>query len=441
MENVYKSKNIINWLFFKNEERSIFRKAFRVFIFTLPAYLANLGLLYLAPRLVNGETFGIFFLSNTIINWMFAPAIIISMYLLRDIKDTGNGQFAVPLPYKANMVIKMVAKWSAVAMFIFGAISLLAALFAGISSPYLIPLIFLIVSLAYVGESFRTYFQATDRFMLLGSFNMFWMVSRFVLGGAGLYIFQTVWGGLLGIAVALGTVFFIYYRKYIKVAKDRYNSAYECNYSPPGFTGVLPGMMSYSALILTCNIDIIVAYFVLDSRMLGIYSASSVLTKAMLVLAFPLTHSVYPALLTSNQEGKSNDWIIFIKGLGVTSLIAAAVIASLYLFSGVVCSQKYGIVGCDMDVYHTLLIPPFFLFILIFLSLQSFSIGNDWLPMLLCIPTVIFVGISIAVVNDVRIMSISFAIFSILTSAFYFLLVLRDRKNRHIDIAVNNPAD
>ena len=291
MDGISKKKHVINWLFFKNEKRSVFRKAFRVFIFTLPAYMANLGLLYMAPRLVNGETFGVFFLSNTIINWMFAPAIIISMFLLRDITDPEKIREAGSLPLMANTVIHLVAKWSVVAMLSLGGLSVFVASIMGISSIYIIPLIFMITSLAYVGESFRAYFQSTNSFLLLGSFNMSWMVSRFLLGSTGLYVFQTAWGGLFGILLALTMVFFVYYRKFIHLNTALNENEHPNHYIPPKFTGMLPGMLSYSSLILTCNIDILVGYFVLDSSMLGIYSASSVLAKAILILAFPLTHS------------------------------------------------------------------------------------------------------------------------------------------------------
>ena len=120
MEGISSKKHIVNWLFFSNDKNSVFRKTFRVFLFTLPAYMANLGLLYLAPRLVDGKTFGIFFLSNTIINWMYAPAIIISMYFLRDITNPENIRDEHSLPILANRVIGLVGKWSAITMFVLG---------------------------------------------------------------------------------------------------------------------------------------------------------------------------------------------------------------------------------------------------------------------------------------------------------------------------------
>ena len=428
METNSKRKHVINWLFFKNEKQSIFRKAFRVFIFTLPAYVANLGLLYLAPRLVNGETFGVFFLSNTIINWMFAPAIIISMYLLRDVTDMQKVQASGSLHIMANKIIHLVAKRSSMTMFSLAILSLFLAKIAGISSLYLIPLIFIITSLAYIGESFRAYFQATDSFLLLGSLNMFWMVSRFVLGSSGLYILQTAWGGLLGIALALSIVFFVYYKKFIRIQNKIITTKDDYRYQPPTITGILPSMLSYSALILACNIDIIIGYFVLDSSMLGVYSASSVLAKAILVLSFPLTHSIYPALLKNNDQTLNNNWLIFFKGLILTSLLAGTVILLLHSLTGLVCSSDYGIKGCNSEIYKILLIPPFFLFLLVYLSLQSFSSGNDWFPALLCVPTVIFIVISIIYVHGIKMLSQSFAYFSVTICALYFIFILNMKR-------------
>ena len=428
MNYISKKQHIINWLFFKNEERSIFRKAFRVFIFTLPAYMANLGLLYLAPRLVNGETFGIFFVSNTIINWMFAPAIIISMYLLRDITNPQKIQEAGSLPLMAKKIINLVAKWSMIVMLTLGALSFFLAYMIGISSLYLIPLIFLIISLAYVGESFRVYFQAAESFWLLGSLNMSWMVTRFMLGSSGLYLFQTAWGGLLGISLALSMVFFAYYQKFIRVHNKYTALEHDYRYHPPTIIAMLPGILSYSTLILACNIDIIIGYFVLDSSMLGIYSASSVLAKAILVLSFPLTHSIYPVLLTNKNQSITNNWLIFFKGLLLTSLIAGTVILLLYSFSWLVCSSDYGIKGCNSEIYRILLIPPFFLFLLVFLSLHSFSSGNDWFPLLLCIPTAIYIITCFVYVHEIKMLSQSFAIFSFFICILYFALVLNSRR-------------
>ena len=430
MDGISKKKHVVNWLFFKNEKRSVFRKAFRVFIFTLPAYMANLGLLYMAPRLVDGETFGVFFLSNTIINWMFAPAIIISMFLLRDITNPEKIREAGSLQLMANEIINLVAKWSVVAMLSLGGLALFAASIIGISSIYIIPLIFIITSLAYVGESFRAYFQSINSFLLLGSFNMSWMLSRFIFGITGLYLFKTVWGGLLGISLALTIVFFVYYKKFIRLDNASKINERLYHYVPPRFTGMLPGMLSYSSLILTCNIDIIVGYFVLDSSMLGIYSASSVLAKAILILAFPLTHSTYPALLSNNDQVNRRDWVIFVKGLAVTSVIAGAVIFILYHFSDYVCSSNYGIRGCNSEIYNILLVPPFFLFLLVYLSLQSFSSGKDWFPSLLFLPTGIFTAISFIFIHDINNLSKSFAIFSVAVFALYFLFILGGRIKR-----------
>lgn len=422
MEGISRNKHIVNWLFFSNDENSVFRKTFRVFLFTLPAYMANLGLLYLAPRLVDGKTFGIFFLSNTIINWMYAPAIIISMYFLRDITNPKNIRDEHSLPILANRVIGLVGKWSAITMFVLGLLALILAWIAGVSSLFIIPIIFIITSFAYIGESIRVYLQAMDKYLLLGSFNMSWMVSRFLVGSTGLYIFQSAWGGLLGILIALGAVFLIYYMKFVRIGIQDVPGADDIHYTPSRLIKILPGILSYSTLILVCNIDIIVGYFVLDPSMLGVYSSSSVLAKAILVLAFPLTHSIYPALL-SGENNIGHGSLIFLKGIIVTALIAGSVIGGLHVASGFICSSQYGIRGCEPDLYDTLIIPPFFLFLLVFLSLQSFSRSNDWVPLLLTIPAALFVLASFILVKNTGDLARLFTEFSIAVFVLYFVVV------------------
>ena len=431
----YKINHIANWLLFANDKKSVFRRTFRVFIFTVPGYLANLGLLYLAPRIVDKETFGIYYLSNTIINWLYAPAIIMSMFLLRDITNHQKNYGLKTLADTARKTIGLVSGWSLFVMLVFGIISLLFALLIGVKTLYLIPIIFIIVSLCYIGESIRIYFQATYNFLLLGSFNMSWMVSRLILGSLGLYVFQSAWGGLSGIALAPCIVFLFYYQKVIRPTKNQSVHTAKTEYKPHNPSGMLPGIISYSILMLVCNMDILVGYFVLDLKELGTYSASSILAKAMLLLAFPLSHSVYPALLSNNENAdKNKDWIVFVKGMAVTFLISSSVVCALYFSSDLICSSYYGIKGCDKELYEILLIPPVFLFLLVFLSIHSFSTGHDYFPSWLAVSVVIFVTLSQKIANDMS--TLGFLYIFVISASFFVYFVVTIFKKYKVKISI-----
>jgi O-antigen/teichoic acid export membrane protein len=405
---------------------SVIRRAMTLLVITVPATLLNLALTYSASHMLNPTEFGIFYTAITTINILFAPAIVLNLFFSRYVAtifargglEAANGAFVV--------ILKTLARWLALASVIGVLAVIIVGALAGKFSATLGIVIIVIVATSYFAECGRVILQGEHRFTRLGIYTLAWMVLRFVLGLGGLWAFGTVWGGLAGVALSAPAAFVLFFG--INPLASRVMGELP---DPPKLTEMVPFALGYALFSAAAHADIIVAYVALDPVHLGIYSASSVLPKGLLMATLPIIQLAFPLMVGRQVEARPGLGVI-LKGIALTGAVSVAGAAGIFLVSGPACSSSYGLAGCDPTtmIYGALAMISFGL-LRFFVSID-YSVKRDWVPSLLAVPTVIFPAVIIGMPLTPETLALYFLIFSVATLLPYLLLSLFQPRREHV---------
>ena len=169
---------------------------------------------YFSSRILEKESFGIFYGSIIIINIATIPSIVFGMYFSRYIaKKKDKEIIAVEFINYINIYKNVGAIIVIVSVTI---LSILNFLFE-IKSALLFLVIILAIYSNYLTESLRSIFEASNRIIFTGFFTVSMLFIRFIFGITFLLIGGTVWSGILGVMTAGYITFFLFYHYSIKL--------------------------------------------------------------------------------------------------------------------------------------------------------------------------------------------------------------------------------
>ena len=313
--------------------QSVLRRGAVLLGFTLPAAFLNLGLTYSASRILLPQGFGIFYTAVTAVNILFAPSVVLNLFFSRFVADLA----ARHGPKRADMTLwhisRFIGKWLGLFSLLgFVGILLLGLVSAKFSKPTAV-LIILIVYTSYLGETGRIVLQGTHRFIRLGAYTLVWMMIRFGLGLAGLWLFQTVWGGLAGIALSAPIVFLLAFGAPRRVDGAEFSKA--LNIKALG-----PFALGYGLFAALAHLDILVAYLTMPRIDLGVYSASSVLPKGLLMVSLPIVQLAFP-MMVGRHAAVLQSTSVFLKGLLLTFALTAFGAGAVMAVNDPVCRGSH----------------------------------------------------------------------------------------------------
>ena len=362
---------------------SVVRRSAVVGVFALAAFGFNFLLLYLAARLLNVEGFGVLYLANTVANVLFAPAVIINLFLTRHLTNTvhagglGAGEAAF------HRILRAVSLWGGgLALMVLAALMGAGSL-VGIASPVIVALVVADAYTSYLADTARAVLQSRRQALGVGIYSVVWMGLRFMFCMVGILLTGTVWGGLIGVILSAVSVLggFLWL--------DR-NPAEHMVVRPPTplaklrIVSILPFAASYGVFVALSYLDILVAYLRLDEAQMGVYSASSVLPKAVLVATMPIMQMLFPILIGS-RDGHSFSRPMAWKAGIVAGSAALGGSLTLYLGDSILCAGSLGVRSCSTVAMDAMLPSVIGLCLLRMLVLVQFARGHDRHPMLLAI--------------------------------------------------------
>lgn len=397
-------------------DQSVIRRATALLCFTLPATILNLGFNYSASKILAPVEFGILYTAITSINILFAPSVVLNFFFSRIVAQIsarfGSSQADMALWDISYIIGKWLGLLSLLGLATLVLLKLLGQKFSG----SLALLIILIVFGSYLAEAGRTVLQGTQRFMRLGIYTLGWMTIRFVLGIVGLWVFSAVWGGLVGIALSAPLVLLLFFG--LPPIRRAFESGLR---EAPRISAFTPFAIGYGLFATTAHVDILIAYATLDRTELGIYSASSVLPKGLLMLSLPVVQLAFP-MMVGRQVAVLPSTSVIVKGLLLTFLLTAFGAAAIMTVSEPVCSGAYGITACDPKTMAFALAAIVMFCLLRFLISVDFAANRDWLPSLLAAPLVLFAAYAVGDSHDPLELARLFFVFSLMTLLFYPLV-------------------
>jgi Polysaccharide biosynthesis protein len=138
----------------------------------------------------------------------------------------------------------------------------------------------------------------------------------------------------------------------------------------------LPFAVEYGLFILVNNIDVLIAYVVLDNYALGVYAASTALPKALVTATYPVSQVMLPVMSAFGRDRRARH-IALLKALFVCALFGAAGAIGLSVGSGLACNDTYGFRFCSPRVLTMLALSSIALGVTRVLVVAGLALGNQ----------------------------------------------------------------
>ena len=395
-------------------QQSVVRRTIFLCGLVLPGFAANFFVYFFTAQLLPADEFGLFYVALTVGNVLYSGSNILNAFLTRHLVRIGEtaGRDAIA-PTALRLELRVIFLGAILGALLF-VLFLATSKEIGVHSPIIILLIVLDAYTCYVTDLGRVLLQSLRKTLVLGIYTTAWMFLRFALCLAGILMFHTVWAALAGIVLSTVLAFVAFHAWILRTTSGR---------SDPGsvtlrLRSLLPAATGYGLMVLVSNLDVLLGYFVLGDTELGIYSASSVFPKAALVVITPLLQMLIPAMVGADP-GKRPFIAIAARIGGVILALAAAGSILIWMLADELCGGRFGLKLCAPPILEVLLISIVPLALLRTLVVIEFARGRELLLLWLVVPAVAFAIDMWALPAGMSMLAGRFAVFSILTFAFF----------------------
>jgi O-antigen/teichoic acid export membrane protein len=369
---------------------SIIRRSLLLTAFYISGHGFYYLLLLIANAMLDPTGFGRLYTGWAVLNVLVAPISIIALLL--------SSYFAQANSSKGPaFVSRMLARIAAIALpWTMGTVLLLEGVFyvggklIGVDSLALI-LVLPLTAVSFLGvEIVRASLQGTLRFVAYGASWFLWCVAQCAVGVVGLLLTRSPWGCFAGMLVAnlltLGGLCWA-------VAGG--------GAAAPDVTGDSPKLALYSlrralafcsafvGFVLFNNADIFLAYLILSPADLGIYTASSVLPKAIVTATQPVVQIILPVVISIQGEGEDTSQAV-LKAIFAAFALGAAAFIVLWAGSDLACGAPHGIRFCTSPLMLLLAAAAVPLSVIRTLVTADVAHGRYWLPHLPFAALVVF---------------------------------------------------
>lgn len=394
-------------------------------IFIGPAFLLNLLVYYFTARILSAEDFGLFYVSVTFGNIAFSGSLVLNIFFTRFLVQIASQQ-PQDIVSATRRILRTMALWGC--LISLGAMVLLIPLAAagtGAHTPLIAILITADTYVAYLGDIGRAYLQARRRTWQLGAYSLAWMALRLLLCVAGAALFRTVWGTLLG-SVLSGVIIVAAFEVMLVRGGSR-----RLDHEPklPSLISLLPVALGYGLLILVSNVDILISYFLLRGSAIGIYSASSVFPKGILVATTPIVQMLFAVMMGDRATAgifrataRKSIWVVAVLTVGASLVV--------WILSPWLCGGDVGLRLCATLPLHVLLLSTVLLSLLRLTVILEFVQQRDWVILSLAFPAVIYIAVAWYSRPGIDMLARQFTIFTGVTLVFFTIIQLAVGRRR-----------
>jgi len=386
---------------------SVVRRTVLLLCLMGPAFAVSLLLYYVAAELLAPGPFGLLYVAITISNVLYSGSFVLNLFFTRHLAFVVNIASASAAYAARGPIQRLIVRYGA-----FAALACMLLLFGlgqklGVQSWPIIILIVLDAYSAYVIDVDRAVLQSLRKTVYLGGVSLLWMLLRFLLGVGGMVLLGTAAGALLGIVLA--SLIVMAGLALLFAAADA-NAPKELP-TLPSFRALVPVVLGYGSLIIVSNADVLLAYLLLRGDTLGVYSASSVLPKGILVVVTPLLQMLYP-MMVWHDKAPPNIRLIVQKSAGTIFLLASAMALAVFAFSGLLCGGSWGLRLCQPFPLKYLLAATVMLSVLRALVLIQSARGRDWMAVSLLVPAAAYLWIAAVSDHGVETLATEFMVFT-----------------------------
>jgi O-antigen/teichoic acid export membrane protein len=331
---------------------SVVRRSLIVTAVFVIGHLFHYALMVVANRVLDPSTFGRFYAAISLLNVLLTPATMLTFLFAQHFtvifSTAGIASLAAELKRLLQRHFSVgicLVSFCTLALFVVGS-------FLGADAVILLVLVPSLALLVYLFEMVRAAFQGMLDFFTYGAAWIGWRALQFALASLALLLVGSAWAGIAGIAVAtilatLVLLFVILHRAGASTV------AVPESWEPIQIAAALPFLVEYGIFILVCNFDVLIAYPILSNQDLGVYSASSLLPKAIITATLPITQVMVPVMSAAGEDWRHRR-IALLKAFGLAGSVSAIGVAVLMAGGELICNDRFGIRFCSPALLTTL---------------------------------------------------------------------------------------
>jgi O-antigen/teichoic acid export membrane protein len=359
---------------------SIIRRSIALTTFYIAGHGFYYLLLLIANALLDSAGFGRLYTGWAILNVLVAPISIIALLLSGKFAEANGaaGPCAVAKLLVRAMAIAL--RWSAAAVVALEVAFYAGGRIVGVDSTALL-LVLPPTAISFLGvEMVRASLQGMLRFTAYGVSWFLWCATQCVLGAIGLWLTRSPWGCFAGILLANLLVIGGLIRT---VVGDR-GAATSLPADGPAITlyslrRAVGFCSAFVGCVLFINADIFLAYLFLAPMDLGVYTASSVLPKAIVTATQPVVQIILPVVIAIRGEGEDTSSAV-LKAIIAAFALGAMAFCVLWAGSDLVCGAPHGIRYCGSPLMLLLAAAAVPLSVTRTLVTADVAHGRYWLP-------------------------------------------------------------
>jgi O-antigen/teichoic acid export membrane protein len=363
-------------------------------------YISGHGFYYLLLLIANGMLdptgFGRLYTGWAVLNVLVAPISIIALLLSSYFAETNASKGPAFVSRMLARIAAIALPWTAATVLVLEVLFYLGGRLIGVDSLALI-LVLPLTAVSFLGvEIVRASLQGTLRFVAYGASWFLWCVAQCAVGAVGLLLTRSPWGCFAGMLVAnlltLGGLCWAVAGGVggaggAAAAADV--TADSLKLAPYSLRRALAFCSAFVGFVLFNNADIFLAYMILSPADLGIYTASSVLPKAIVTATQPVVQIILPVVISIQGEGEDTSQAVM-KAIFAAFALGAAAFVVLWLGSDLACGAPHGIRFCTSPLMLLLAAAAVPLSVIRTLVTADVAHGRYWLPHLPFLALVVF---------------------------------------------------
>ncbi len=370
---------------------SIIRRSLVLTTFYISGHAFYYLLLLIANAMLDPTGFGRLYTGWAVLNVLVAPISIIALLLSSYFAETNASKGSAFVSKMLARIAAIALPWTVATVLLLEALFYLGGRLIGVDSLALM-LVLPLTAVSFLGvEIVRASLQGTLRFVAYGASWFIWCVAQCAVGAVGLLLTRSPWGCFAGMLAAnlltLGGLCWA-------VAGGRGPAAPDATDDGPklalySLRRALAFCSAFVGFVLFNNADIFLAYLILSPADLGIYTASSVLPKAIVTATQPVVQIILPVVISIQGEGEDTSPAVM-KAIFAAFALGAAAFVVLWAGSDLACGSPHGIRFCTSPLMLLLAAAAVPLSVIRTLVTADVAHGRYWLPHLPFLGLVIF---------------------------------------------------
>jgi O-antigen/teichoic acid export membrane protein len=369
---------------------SIIRRSLVLTTFYISGHGFYYLLLLIANAMLDPTGFGRLYTGWAVLNVLVAPISIIALLLSGYFAETNASKGPAFVSRMLARIAAIALPWTAATVLALEVLFYLGGRLIGVDSLALI-LVLPLTAVSFLGvEIVRASLQGTLRFFAYGVSWLLWCVAQCALGALGLLLTQLPWGCFAGMLAAnlltLGCLSWAVAGGGAAVPDVTEDAPKLASYS---LRRALAFCSAFVGFVLFNNADIFLAYLILSPADLGIYTASSVLPKAIVTATQPVVQIILPVVISIQGEGEDTSQAV-IKAIFAAFALGVAAFVVLWIGSDLACGAPHGIRFCTSPLMLLLAAAAVPLSVIRTLVTADVAHGRYWLPHLPFVTLAVF---------------------------------------------------